>query len=106
MRFRTDIAKTQAYTASLNRKGIAKRKQLYEDAEGNIQLLSRKKFRVLAELNNWSLAYAEGYFNGKAHRVLGKQPPRYALIGIDQYPAGFRAGYFERQTPDSNRQSA
>jgi hypothetical protein len=79
---------------------------LHEDRESNIQLLSRKKFRVLAELNNWSLAYAEGYFNGKAHRVLGKHPPRYALIGIDQYPAGFRAGYFERQTPDSNRQSA
>ena len=81
-------------------------RHLHGDGKGNIQLLSKKKFRVLAELNNWSLAYAEGYFNGKAHRVLGEQPPRDALIGIDQYSAGFRAGYFERQTPDASRQSA
>lgn len=79
---------------------------MQEDAEGNIQLLSGKKFRVLAELNNWSLAYAEGFFNGKAHRVLGKPPTCYAMIGIDQYPAGFRAGYFGREKPDANRQSA
>ena len=80
--------------------------KMNEDGEGNIQLLSTKKFRVLAELHNWSLAYAEGYFNGKAHRVLGKPPTTYAMTGIDQYPAGFRAGYFGRQTPDSQRQSA
>ncbi len=79
---------------------------MQEDADGNIQLLSSKKFRVLAELNNWSIAYAEGYFNGKAHRVLGKQPTRYTMIGIDQYPAGFRAGYFERHDPAADRKSA
>ncbi len=85
---------------------LLKGTHLHENGEGNIQLLSKKKFRVLAELNNWSLAYAEGYFNGKAHRVLGKQPPRYVLIGMDQYPAGFRAGYFERQNHNSNRPPA
>ena len=68
---------------------LGKQMDMQEDGEGNIQLLSRKKFRVLAELNNWSLAYAEGYFNGKAQRALGKPPTTYAMTGIDQYPAGF-----------------
>lgn len=70
-----------------------------EEKDSNIQVLARKKFRVLAEQNNWSIAYAEGYFNGKAQRRLGKPPTSYILIGIDQYPAGFRAGYFGRQNP-------
>ena len=79
---------------------------MQEDAEGSIQSLSRNKFRALAELNNWSIAYAEGYFNGKANRVLGKQPTSYAMIGIDQYSGGFRAGYFARHNTDSIRRSA
>jgi hypothetical protein len=70
-----------------------------EEKDGKIQVLARKKFRVLAEQNNWSIAYAEGYFNGKAQRRLGKPPTSYILIGIDQYPEGFRAGYFGRQNP-------
>ena len=73
---------------------------MHEEKEGNIQVLSRKKFRVLAEQNNWSIAYAEGYFNGKALRRLGKPPTTYTLTGIDQYPVGFRAGYFERPNPE------
>ena len=73
---------------------------MHEEKEGNIQILSRKKFAVLAEQNNWSVAYAEGYFNGKAMRRLGKPPTTYSLTGIDQYPKGFRAGYFERPNPE------
>ena len=73
---------------------------MHEEREGNIQSLARKKFRVLAEQNNWSIAYAEGYFNGKALRRLGKPPTTYNLTGIDQYPEGFRAGYFGRQNPE------
>ena len=72
---------------------------MLDEKEGNIQLLARRKFRVLADQNNWSIAYAEGYFNGKAQRRLGKPPTSYILIGIDQYPEGFRAGYFGRQNP-------
>lgn len=72
---------------------------MHEEKESSIQLLSTKKFRVLAEQNNWSVAFAEGYFNGKAQRRLGKPPSTYAMIGIDQYPEGFRAGYFGRQNP-------
>ena len=28
-------------------------------------------------------------------------PSKYALVGIDEYCAGFRAGYFDRQNVDS-----
>ena len=73
---------------------------MHEEREGNIQSLARKKFKLLAEQNNWSIAYAEGYFNGKALRRLGKPPTTYNLTGIDQYPEGFRAGYFGRQNPE------
>ena len=73
---------------------------MHEEKEGNIQILSQKKFKVLAEQNNWSIDFAEGYFNGKAMRRLGKPPTTYTLTGIDQYPKGFRAGYFERANPE------
>lgn len=68
-----------------------------------MKVLSNEKFRVLAEHNGWSLAQAEGYVDGETFRRRGKPASQYALIGIDEYCRGFRAGYFERQDLDSRR---
>ena len=72
-----------------------------------MKILSREKFKVLAEKNGWSLAHAEGFVDGESFRRRGKRPPNYVLIGIDEYCQGFRAGYFERKsasakTPPAN----
>lgn len=62
-----------------------------------MKVLSKEKFKVLAEKNGWSLAYAEGYVDGENCRRRGKTPSKYAIVGIDEYCMGFRAGYFERR---------
>jgi hypothetical protein len=64
-------------------------------------VLSKEKFKVLAEANGWSLDYAKGYVDGETFRLRGKSPSKYVQIGIDEYCLGFRAGYYERQNPDS-----
>lgn len=63
-----------------------------------MESLTRQKFRVLAKSNGWSLAHAEGFVDGQTVRRRGKMPSKYALVGIDEYCAGFRAGYFDRQS--------
>jgi len=63
----------------------------------NVKFLPKEKFKVLAEANGWSLEHARGYVDGEAFRLRGKQPSTYALVGIDEYCLGFRAGYYERQ---------
>jgi len=63
--------------------------------------LSKEKYRVLAERNGWSLAYAEGYVEGEYHRRRSKPMGAYVAIGMDEYCQGFRAGYFERKDSDS-----
>jgi len=68
---------------------------------GETESLSKEKFRLLAERNGWSLAYAEGYVEGEYHRRRGKLMGAYAAIGMDEYCLGFRAGYYERKDPDS-----
>ncbi len=68
-----------------------------------MKVLADEKFRILAESNGWSLAHAEGFTDGETSRRRGKPPSQYALIGIDEYSLGFRAGYFERRSPDSAR---
>ena len=67
-----------------------------------MKLLSREKFKVLAEKHGWSLAHAEGYVDGESFRRRGKTPSKYVLIGKDEYCEGFRAGYFERQSRASH----
>lgn len=64
-------------------------------------LLSTERSKQLAEQNGWSLAYAQGSVDGETSRRLGKAPALHALVGIDEYSLGFRAGYFERQNLDS-----
>jgi len=63
--------------------------------------LSREKFKVLAERNGWSLAYAEGYVDGEFVRRRGHPMGPYPLVGIDEYSLGFRAAYYGRQDPES-----
>ena len=59
--------------------------------------LQKEKFKVLAEVYGWSPEYAIGFVDGEFSRLRGKKPSEHALIGIDEYCLGFRAGYFERQ---------
>lgn len=66
-----------------------------------MKVLSKEKFKVLAEANGWSLDHAKGYVDGETFRRRGKKPSKYVLIGIDEYCLGFRAGYYERQNPAS-----
>ncbi len=70
-----------------------------------MQVLSREKSKVLAELHGWPLTVAEGYVDGEAFRKRGKTPPPHALVGMDEYSEGFRAGYYARP-PVSARNGA
>ena len=65
-----------------------------------MKVLSTEKSKLLAEQNGWSLAHAQGFVDGETSRRLGKTPALHALVGIDEYSMGFRAGYFERQNTD------
>jgi hypothetical protein len=56
----------------------------------------KEKSQVLAEQNGWSLTSAQGYVDGETFRKRHKAPPVHAVIGIDDYSMGFRAGYFDR----------
>ena len=68
-----------------------------------MKALSDEKSRALTEHNGWSPARSEGYVDGVTSRRRGTAPSRYALIGIDEYCLGFRAGYFERRNPGPAR---
>ncbi len=59
------------------------------------------KVQVLAERNGWSTARAQGFVDGEMSRRRGAAPSTYARVGIDDYSQGFRAGYYERGTPQS-----
>ena len=67
-----------------------------------MQVLSREKSKVLAEQYGWTLTIAEGYVDGEACRRRGKTPPEHAMVGMDEYSEGFRAGYYLRN-PESTR---
>ena len=66
-----------------------------------MKVLASERSRQVAEQNGWSLAYAQGSVDGEAFRRAGKAPSLHALVGIDQYSLGFRAGYFERQNVET-----
>ena len=65
-----------------------------------MKAVPREKFTVLAESKGWSLDHAKGYVDGEACRLRGKQPSKHVLVGIDEYSLGFRAGFYERETPN------
>lgn len=69
-------------------------------------MLTKEKHRVLAERNNWSLEFSEGFADGEVHRQRGKSPSPYVLVGIDQYCLGFRTGYFERRSSTASPAAA
>jgi hypothetical protein len=56
----------------------------------------REKSVVLAEQNGWPIISAKGYVDGEVFRKRRKDPPLHAMVGIDGYSEGFRAGYFDR----------
>ncbi len=56
----------------------------------------KEKSQVLAEQCGWPLPSAKGYVDGETFRKRRKTPPVHALVGIDDYAEGFRAGYFDR----------
>ena len=66
-----------------------------------MKVLANERSKQLAEQNGWTLAFAQGNVDGESCRRLGKAPALHALVGIDEYSLGFRAGYFERQNLDS-----
>jgi hypothetical protein len=63
----------------------------------NLLVLCKAKFHEQAKENGWSPAHTEGYFAGASIRRRGEPLSRYALVGIDEYCMGLRAGYFGRQ---------
>ena len=69
----------------------------------NKEFLIKPNSKILAQQNGWSTAYAEGYLEGKDHFRLGKPLRSYVRVGIDEYTLGFRAGYFERNNPESEQ---
>ena len=56
----------------------------------------KEKSQVLVEQCGWPLPCAKGYVDGETFRKRHKEPPLHALVGIDDYSEGFRAGYFHR----------
>src|SRR6185295_20189385 len=60
------------------------------------KVASAKKLKVVSDRYGCSIAYAQGYLEGEALRTRGAPPSHYALVGIDDFAVGFRAGYFLR----------
>jgi hypothetical protein len=56
----------------------------------------RQESHMRAEDYGWPLPSAKGYVDGETFRKRRKQPPLHALVGIDNYSEGFRAGYYHR----------
>ena len=56
----------------------------------------KEKSQMLAEHYGWPLTSAKGYVDGETFRRRRREPPAHALVGIDDYSEGFRAGYFHR----------
>ena len=67
--------------------------------------LFREKFTVETEEKGGSVARAQGYMDGEVCGRRGESPSKYALVGIDEYCLGFRAGYFERKRAGSVRRA-
>ena len=60
----------------------------------------KEKSQVLADQYGWPLTIAKGYADGETFRKQRKEPPIYAMVGIDDYSDAFRAGYFHRPLSD------
>jgi hypothetical protein len=69
-----------------------------------MKIVSREKFKMVAEVKGWSTARAQGYVDGEVSRKHGRSPSRFALVGMDEYCLGFRAGFFDREHAGSESQ--
>lgn len=49
---------------------------------------------TLADETGQTPDFKHGYVHGERSRQLNEVPPRYLILGIDDYAFGFRAGYF------------
>ena len=67
-----------------------------EPAGSATKVASAKKLKVVSDRYGCSIAYAQGYLEGEALRTRGAPASHYALVGIDDFAVGFRAGYFLR----------
>jgi hypothetical protein len=56
-----------------------------------------------AKPKSWTIERDKGFIDGLMSRKDGTVPPKYALVGRDEYCLGFRAGYFASDRK-SNRQ--
>ena len=71
-----------------------------------MKYLADERSRLMAEQNGWSLAFAQGCVEGETARRMGGKPTLHAVVGIDEYSLGFRAGYFERKSQDARSAGA
>ena len=62
-----------------------------------MKIVSGQKSKVLAENNGWSVDFAEGFLKGEYSRRNSARLSPYAMVGLDDYCLGLRAGYFERK---------
>ena len=60
---------------------------------------TERKSSVIAENNGWSADFTEGYLKGEYSRRSSVKLSSYAMVGLDEYCRGLRAGYFERKSP-------
>lgn len=65
----------------------------------DVKILTEQKSKALAEKNGWSLEFAEGYLKGEYTRRSSAKLSSYAMVGLDDFCMGFRAGYFGRHVP-------
>ena len=66
-----------------------------------MESLHDQQSKSLAEINKWSLKFAQGFLRGEESRHIRVKLSSFVNVGIDDYCQGFRAGYFGRtQTPD------
>ena len=68
-----------------------------------MNIFSEQKSKALAETNGWSPDFAAGFLKGEYSRRSSVRLSAYAMVGLDEYCLGFRAGYFERQNPAATR---
>jgi hypothetical protein len=67
-----------------------------------VRVLTKEKCQAVAERNGWSMERAKGFVDGETCRLRGRKPSKYALVGIDEYSLGFRAGYYDRRNGASS----
>jgi hypothetical protein len=58
-----------------------------------------EELKVMNDQVTRSVAFINGFTDGKSARARDEVLSPYLYIGIDDYAKGFRAGFFERMVP-------